>query len=64
MSLIKIDASKASKMQAQAAAENRRLAYQQEADPLFFKYQRGEVDQQMWLDKISEIKARYPDPLA
>jgi hypothetical protein len=39
---------------------NRRAAYIAEADPLFFKAQRGEVEQQVWLDKVAEIKARYP----
>ena len=35
-----------------------RAAYQAEADPIFFKWQRGEATQQQWLDKIAEIKAR------
>ena len=39
---------------------NRQAAYTQEADPLFFKYQRGEATEQEWLDKIEEIRARYP----
>lgn len=38
----------------------RREAYQKEADPLFFKWQRGEALQQQWLDKIDAIKLRYP----
>lgn len=38
----------------------RRAAYQEEADPLFFEYQRGDATEQEWLDKIAEIKARYP----
>jgi hypothetical protein len=42
------------------AKSNRRAAYQAEADPLFFKSQRGEVTQQEWLDKVAEIEARYP----
>ena len=42
------------------AAENRAAAYKLEADPLFFKAQRGEATQQEWLDKIAEIQARYP----
>ena len=40
--------------------KERRLAYQQEADPLFFKWQRGEGTQEAWLAKVEEIKARYP----
>ncbi len=35
-------------------------AYQLESDPLFFKYQRGEAEKQEWLDKVEEIKERYP----
>ena len=35
-------------------------AYRNESDPLFFKAQRGEIEQQEWLDKVAEIKARYP----
>ena len=42
------------------AKENRAAAYKLEADPLFFKAQRGEATQQEWLDKIAEIQARYP----
>lgn len=38
----------------------RRAAYQQEADPLFFQWQRGEVEREAWLEKIEEIRARYP----
>jgi len=40
----------------------RRAAYQIEADPLFFGYQRGENTEQDWLNKIVEIKVRYPKP--
>jgi hypothetical protein len=45
---------------ADEANENRRNAYIAEADPLFFKAQRDEATYQEWLDKIAEIKARYP----
>lgn len=40
------------------AYESRRVAYQQEADPLFFKAQRGEATMDDWLAKVAEIKAR------
>lgn len=40
---------------------SRATAYKVESDPIFFKWQRGEATQQEWLDKIAEIKARYPD---
>jgi hypothetical protein len=45
---------------ADEAIESRRNAYIAEADPLFFKAQRDEATYQEWLDKIAEIKARFP----
>jgi len=41
--------------------ELRRAYYVVEADPIFFKWQRGTATEQQWLDKILEIKSRYPD---
>lgn len=38
----------------------RRAAYEEEADPLFFKYQRKEIKKEVWLNKVKEIKERYP----
>ena len=38
----------------------RHYAYWQEADPINFMMQRGEATEQEWLDKIAEIKERYP----
>lgn len=43
-----------------AVEANRSAAYTLEADPLFFQYQRGDIEKQVWLDKIAEIKARFP----
>lgn len=42
----------------------RKSAYQLEADPLFFKYQRDEdgVTKAAWLAKVEEIRERYPLP--
>jgi hypothetical protein len=48
-------AASAAKVEAQ-----RSEAYRNESDPLFFMSQRGEATQQEWLDKVAEIKARYP----
>lgn len=39
----------------------RRAAFTAEADPLFFQWQRGEIAEQVWLDKVQEIRDRYPD---
>jgi len=32
-----------------------------EADPLFFKWQRGEATQEEWLAKVAEIRQLYPE---
>lgn len=44
--------------QAQERDERKRMEYQLEADPLFFKWQRGESTEQAWRDKVTEIKNR------
>ena len=43
-----------------AAQRERHSAYLTESDPLFFGWQRGENTEQEWLDKVAEIRARYP----
>jgi len=42
------------------ASQLRQQAYIAEADPLFFKAQRGEATMEEWQAKVAEIKARYP----
>ena len=39
----------------------REFYYRQISDPLFFKYQRGEIEESEWLDTVQEIKDRYKD---
>jgi len=39
----------------------RQAAYIAEADPLFFKAQRNEIPTSDWLEKVEEIKNRYPN---
>ena len=46
----------------QQVENNRRNAYRNESDPIFLKWQRGEATEQEWLDKIAEIKERFPKP--
>ena len=46
----------------QEQESNRASAYTAEADPLFFKSQRGEATTAEWEAKVAEIKARYPYP--
>lgn len=41
--------------------EKRQLAYVEESDPLFFKWQAGTGTKEEWLAKREEIKQRYPD---
>lgn len=38
----------------------RGVAYQQESDPLGMQVMRGDIDKAVWLEKIAEIKKRYP----
>ena len=38
----------------------RAAAYRTEADPLFFKSQRGEATHEEWIAKVDEIRARFP----
>lgn len=38
----------------------RAAAYREEADPLFFKTERGEATREEWLAKVEEIRSRYP----
>ena len=61
----KIDAAAVIVAEEQALAtaqRNRAAAYAAEADPLFFKAQRGEVSMDDWTAKVEEIRARYPYP--
>jgi hypothetical protein len=38
----------------------RKAAYIAEADPLFFKAQRGEATMEEWQAKVAEIRNRFP----
>lgn len=38
----------------------RRRAYEDTADPLFFKWQRGEATEQEWLDAVQAVRDQYP----
>jgi len=44
------------------AQQQRASAYTAEADPLFFKSQRGEATIEEWQAKVAEIRSRYPYP--
>ena len=48
---------------AYAAVEaQRHAAYISDADPLFFKWQRGTGTEQAWLDAVQGVKDAYPYP--
>ena len=44
------------------AKQARAAAYAAEADPLFFKAQRGEASMDDWTAAVEAIRARYPYP--
>ncbi len=61
----KVDAAAVIVAQEQAIEQVRRkraAAYAAEADPLFFKAQRGEATIEEWEAKVAEIRTRYPYP--
>jgi hypothetical protein len=60
MSLIKIDVTKLAAKKAEETSRKRQQAYIAEADPLFFKAQRGEATMEEWQAKVAEIKTRFP----
>jgi hypothetical protein len=60
--LIKVNQEKLLQIELEKAQRERAAAYSTEADPLFFKVQRGEVPQEEWEAKIEEIRQRYPYP--
>ena len=57
---IKINQDKLKELKNAEVISNRKSAYQSEADPIYFMSQRGESTEQEWLDKVQEIKERYP----
>jgi hypothetical protein len=60
MSLFTIDQAKLDEFNAEQVSRSRKMAYQFEADPLFFKWQAGEATEAEWKAKRDEIKARFP----
>jgi len=62
MTKIIIDKQKIINKQIAELKKLRNQAYILEADPLFFKSQRGEATVEEWQAKIEEIKSRFPYP--
>lgn len=40
----------------------RSMAYKEYADPVFFKYQRGDATQEEWLEAIAKVKNDFSKP--
>lgn len=40
--------------------DQRKTAYEQTSDPIFFKWQRNEATQEEWLTAVQEVKNQYP----
>jgi hypothetical protein len=55
-------AAEATEQARESAQVDRARAYTAEADPLFFKTQRGEAALEEWEAKVEEIRQRYPYP--
>lgn len=48
-----------------AAVERARLtAYEQQSDPIFFKWQRGDATELEWREAVAKVKAENPYPPA
>ena len=48
-----------------AAVEQARLtAYEQQSDPVFFKWQRGDATEAEWREAVAKVKAENPYPPA
>ena len=45
-----------------AVERERHAAYISDADPLFFKWQRGTATEQAWLDAVQAVKDAHPYP--
>ena len=58
--MITIDQNKLKEHKNAIAKANREQAYKTESDPLFFKWQRGEITEQEYLEKVEEIRQRFP----
>ena len=58
--MITIDQDKLKEHKNAIAKANREQAYKTESDHLFFKWQRGEITEQEYLEKVEEIRQRFP----
>ena len=47
-----------------AVEQARLVAYEQQSDPLFFKWQRGDATEVEWREAVAKVKAENPYPPA
>jgi hypothetical protein len=60
--MIKINKEKLYEKELEDCYRKRERAYKNESDVLFFEYQQGKISKEEWLQKIEEIKQRFPKP--
>jgi hypothetical protein len=47
-----------------AVSDARRIAYEQQSDGLFFKWQRGDGTEAEWRNAVAQVKLQHPYPEA
>ena len=52
------------KMQCKAVEQSRLYAYEQQSDPVFFQWQRGDATEAEWREAVAKVKAENPYPPA
>ena len=50
--------------QVTAVEQARLVAYEQQSDPIFFKWQRGDATEVEWREAVAKVKAENPYPPA
>lgn len=50
--------------QCSVVEQTRLVAYEQQSDPIFFKWQRGDATEAEWREAVAKVKAENPYPLA
>lgn len=50
--------------QVTAVEQARLVAYEQQSDPIFFKWQRGDATELEWREAVAKVKAENPYPPA
>ena len=51
-------------LQCAIVEQNRLTAYEQQSDPVFFKWQRGDATELEWREAVAKVKAENPYPPA